>query len=572
MSIGTSFAQKEPSFTYRETYFPLVNNTENFHEKYLTQSLDNYWGLWGHNLPKWIDCEEEVDEDIYALVNGKRNKDQFCFSSKDLKKIIEQNIEIKKEDHKHFMISPNDNTLVCLCDKCKKIGNTSTSATPAVFYLLNELADDYKNINFFTTAYLTTKEPPAKQQIENIGVFYSTINFQQGKLYEALPNKKELIKDLNDWSSKVNQLYVWEYALNYDNYFDFYPNLFTLQENLKFLKKYHVNGVFINGSESYSVLQDIKSAVSARLLYNVNTNLENTIVEEFENRYPPKIASIASKFYLAISESFFKTKSEIGIYANINSAKYKYLTPKILFNFQEDLEELSTNLLHENTLKLRLAITFMKLEYMRTHCNNEFGYFKKNENEIIIKPEVFELLTELEKLTQLTNIKTYNEQGFTIDDYIKNWRKEILNQDKINLFLNLDFEVISNLDQGYDDKSILNDACYGFLDYNNNWLINSIDHLELKISTSKLKDLNCKKIKFGFLNDPAHQIYFPEEIILTSGNKNITYHLAKSENLEKTQIEIPLDFDLTEKLIVKIKRLDLGKERSQIATDEIIIN
>ncbi|HIB37073.1 MAG TPA: DUF4838 domain-containing protein, partial [Mesonia sp.] len=462
LSFYTIFAQTKPTFSYREAYFPQVSNSRDFQLNYKVNSLDNYWGLWGHNLPKWVDNESNIDEEIYALVDDERTKKQFCFSSKKLRKIIEKNIEERKGAYKHFMISPNDNQLVCLCEHCKKLGNTSKSASPAVFFLLNELAEDHKGLHFFTTAYLSTSTPAEKEQPKNIGIFYSTVNFQKGKPYNLITNKNELVTDLENWTKKVSQIYAWEYVLNYDNYFDFYPNLYVLQENLKFLNENGVNGIFINGSESYSSLQEMKAAVIAKLLYNVEIDLEKTIVEEFEKRFPPKIASLVSKFYLDANKSFYESKADLNTYADINATKRKYLPAPVLFDFYKELKKLSLKTKDQNTLKLVLATTFLKLEYLRILGLKEFGYVTQDHNEVKIKPEVFELLIDLEKLAEKTKIGTYNEQGFLISDYLKNWRKEILNQDKKNLFLNLNFEVISNLDHGYNNKDVLNDVSYGF--------------------------------------------------------------------------------------------------------------
>jgi len=155
----SSKAQKETSFTYRESYFPQVSASKSFQKGYQTMPLDMYWGIWGHNLPKLINAEQETEE-LYALVNGKRNKEQFCFSSRKLKNILTEKIEKSRESYKYYMIAPNDNLLVCQCDLCIKNGNTKNNAAPAVFQLMNDLAEEFHNQHFFTTAYLSITNTP----------------------------------------------------------------------------------------------------------------------------------------------------------------------------------------------------------------------------------------------------------------------------------------------------------------------------------------------------------------------------------------------------------------------------
>ena len=124
-----SFAQKE-SFSYRESYFPMVSASKAFQLKYDTMPLDRYWGLWGHNLYKWVEEDEASEnEEIYAFIDDERNCDQFCFSSSILKEIIQKNIRKTKSAYTYYMVSPQDNTLVCQCEKCIEAGNTATNAT-----------------------------------------------------------------------------------------------------------------------------------------------------------------------------------------------------------------------------------------------------------------------------------------------------------------------------------------------------------------------------------------------------------------------------------------------------------
>merc|ERR1711916_182671 len=93
-------------------------------------------------------------------------------------------------------------------------------------------------------------------------------------------------------------------------------------------------------------------------------------------------------------------------------------------------------------------------------------------------------------------INSYNEVGFTLDQFIESWRKKIFTTHKRkHFFYKKAFEVKSNLDEDYKDIRILTDAAFGLLDYNTNWLINSIDDLELKISKKGLT--KSSKITFS---------------------------------------------------------------------------
>jgi len=571
----SNYAQEkeEASFSYRESYFPLVSAHQDFQKEYETMPLDIYWGLWGHNLPKLISAENETGE-LYALISDKRDKEQFCFSSTGLKEILVENIEKSKESYKYYMIAPNDNLLVCQCGLCIKNGNTLTNAAPAVFQLLDDLAEDYPSLHFFTTAYLSINQHPKEKPKENVGVFFSTINYQKGKPFNQIPQKNNLIEELEKWNTSVNNLFVWEYALNYDNYLDFYPNLKNFQQNSKFLKAHHVNGIFVNGSESYSALQEIKCSVIASLLSDVNIDVDQLIQKEFKKRFPEDVAQSASEFYKNLTTIFFNSKEEMSIYSGIKDTKNKYLDYNQLEEFYLKMLPLAKK--HKNNLNtqaLMLSTVFLKLELMRASGIKQNGYGIIEKKQVKLKPEVKKMLDYLNQLSLATGILTYNEQGSSISNYINLWNKEIIQKDEKNYFLEKDFRILSKLDEGYNDKTILNDGSYGFLDYNTNWLINTLENLKIEIPISQIS-FGMGTISMGFLNDPKHDIFFPTEIELKNEGKLIKkIKIPASTQKEKKQISIPIFFkNYKNSLVIEVKRLENSSKKTATACDEIIIN
>lgn len=573
MNYSSGQNKTEFSFKYRDTYFPMVTNTEEFKAEYKNTPLDETWGLWGHNLPKWIPFYIPQDSPVYALIDNDRNKEQFCFSSEELKEIIIKNIKDRKKSYDYYMINPNDNGLVCQCDKCKAAGNTQTDASPALFNLLGELAEKFPNQEFFTTAYISVKTPPKKQQPKNVGVFFSTIEYQKGKPYRDFPEADELKNQLKNWKEKVNEIFAWEYALNYDDYFDFYPNLKVLQENLKFLKENGITGIFINGSETYSALQGVKAGSIARLLMKVDSDLNEIISDEVEKRFPSDTNQFICNYYLAIQDDFAESKKPMGIYSGIGEAIKKYIDFKRFNEFYKQLEKASS--LEENNFNLQallLSATFLKLEQMRYLGIQPNGYAIFKDFEIQVLPETKHLLENLALLAKNTGIDYYDEPNDKISDYIHLWKKEIIENDKTNYFIHQKLKSISQLDEAYSNIKILNNGTYGFLDYNTNWLICTVENLKIQVPHQEIYK-KANQIKVGLLNDPKHQIYFPTEIILQNNGQENKVTIKPSLKKEKKTIEIPIDFNKIDgDFTLTFIRPKNKKSKNAIACDEIIIN
>ena len=109
-------------FEYREIHLPALTEEEEA-PKYLN-SIDRDWGIWGHNLSTVL--PDKPSPSVYAKDGISVNKEQFCFSSDALFGYIKDYIK-SNYGHEHtmrFAILPNDNSVVCNCERCLACGNT----------------------------------------------------------------------------------------------------------------------------------------------------------------------------------------------------------------------------------------------------------------------------------------------------------------------------------------------------------------------------------------------------------------------------------------------------------------
>ncbi|WP_407675516.1 DUF4838 domain-containing protein [Polaribacter glomeratus] len=571
-----------PDFEYREPYFS-TNFDPNFRGWNRTNYLELEWGIWGHNLSKILK-EYSLPQTAYAQVGNQRVEDQFCFTSDTLFKYVNERIgSIYATDSalNKYMILPNDNDIVCTCNTCKAVGNTTTDAAPAVFNFLNSLARNHQELSFFTTAYVTVREIPKFKAATNVGIFYSTIHIQKGIPIEETKDFKDFEYDIKKWRNYVDNVFIWDYTVNFDNYFDIYPSIKVTQKNLKLYKKLGVNGVFLHGSEyDYSTFQDLKTTLFAKLLWDTTINVDQEINTYFHENFPKKLAGALTNYYTFIDNTFFLNKEELGIYSGINKSVKKYLDPKVFFSFYNEFDtNTEKNKYDKDFLKIATALTFLKLEIMRDNGVGTYGFATlDSENQIIVKNETILLLDRLTAFSRASNLKTYNEVNYTIEDYIKSWRQNIFRYHKRkHFFYKKPFKVLSKLDEDYKNIKTLNDAAFGLKDYNTNWLICSVDNLVLKIDKEEIKQ--SKKITLSFLQDTKHAIFYPSVIEILDTNYKIIKRLklpSEDENIgtKEVSIDLPTKFDdeqLPNTFIVNIIRSNVvGK--NALACDEIIFN
>jgi hypothetical protein len=583
LEIPFSFSHcSSPDFKYREPYFS-SNFNPNFRAWNKTNYLELEWGIWGHNISKILK-KYNLPQSAYAKVGNSRNKTQYCFTNDSLFKYVNEKVKtIYDSDHalNKFMILPNDNSLVCTCATCKAIGNTTTNAAPAVFSFLNKLAKNHKNSSFFTTAYITVKEIPRFKAEKNVGLFYSTIDIQKNVPLQDTKYYKNFEYDIKRWKKYVDDVYIWDYTVNFDNYFDIFPSLKVTQKNLKLYKKLGISGVFLHGSEyQYSTFQQLKATIFAKLLWDTDINVDDEIKTYFNVKFPEKLADVLTKYYSLIDNYFLINKQELGIYSGIDESVKKYLDPKAFFSFYNKFESyIEKNKYDKDFLNIATALTFLKLEIMRDYGLGDYGFATINKDqEITVKKEASVLLDRLHTLRTSANLNSYNEVKYRIDDYVKSWRQTIYKyHNKKHYFYKKPFKVLSKLDESYRDYSVLNDAAFGLNGYNTNWLICSIDDLTLKIEKKHIKE--SKKITFTFLQDVKHDIYYPNVIEILNANykliKKLNIRVDRTDlGIKEISLRLPIEFDdkqLPSTFIVKINKRSIAGKNA-LACDEIIFN
>ena len=556
----------ETSFEYREVYFS-QNFNKNIRTEYNTQYLELEWGLWGHNIGKWVK-NEEVTDNLYALVNGKRNHDQLCFSSPELKNIIHKNVKrisIEDASLKRFMIAPYDNNLVCQCNLCKAKGNTKENASPAVFSLISEMAMKYPSKTFWSLGYITTKTPPNFKLPNNVGVLLSTIDCQESLPLTNTLKGKVFLNQISDWNTKIKNIYIWDYVVNFDNYMDFYPIFNSTKKNLQAYKDNGVTGVFFNGSGyDYSILEEVKYHVLASLLNDVESSINKLILEGTKKYY----SEISDEIYEYLKFIEEKSQTKQGIYSGIKEAENRYLSLNKLKELEKAVSKAPSNL---RLNQLKIGVLFLELELMRVNGLKKDGYATLNNDEIKLNVKVESNLNQLETLLKSSQLNKISERNETFSNYLEQWKQLIIKIKNNASFYDINISSETKLDEDYNNINILNDGAFGFEDYNNNWLVFSGSELRINISNQKCVDNVFRKIELSLLNDAKHKIFLPNKIQLLNEKKEVIKEISLTSKENTSPYIKNIEFSLPstlydDKCLYTIKLFNNAKS---IAIDEI---
>lgn len=316
---------------------------------------NNYWGTWCHSVFTFVPPEQYFEEhpEYYAYVAGKRRYEykgsltQLCFTNPDIYPIVEAKMGEfiqANPDVKYWDFSINDNTYYCECDECEKSNEKYNSRAGALIEILNKLARRFPDVYISTLAYTYTKDVPEGIECEkNVNIVIAPIGTSQ--LYSSkfgdTAKSAEAKRMIEGWSSVCDNLFIWDYVVDFKNLLMPFPNLAVQKDNLEFYKENNVKSVFHQGSrEKKNELACLRSYVLARQLWDIDTDV-NALLGKYITVAYGAAAEYIAEYIDIMHESVNSEAKDLDLYdmpqdhygdylSNDNVDKYMQLTQNAL--------------------------------------------------------------------------------------------------------------------------------------------------------------------------------------------------------------------------------------------------
>lgn len=565
------------AFEYREAFFR-PNLDDEYSALVGSNNLEKDWGIWGHNLGKIL--SDKNSDGIYARQGKWIEHEQYCFSNEhvyqQIKTYIDKNYSGKKNNPTRFMIMPNDNMTACDCEQCKAHGNTKGNATPAVAQLLKKLAADFPEHTFFTGAYLTTTIPAGGEWPENTGIMVSTINLPKGVALTNQKEVKEFLSLLNKWKRCTGNIYIWDYASNFDDYLTPLPILYGMKQQFGFYREHGIKGIFLNASGyDYSTFDYMKTFVSSALMIDNTLSVDKLCTDYFMKFYP-LAGEILTDYYLDLEKRLEKKHKPYNMYGGFPEALSKYLDINefmAFYNAIGSLKEIAEGNEKDMLEKLHTALSFTRLQLAHTQGIKEYGYASLHGKTLELDPEIKTAYDQLSEYVKYEDLSDYKEMRGDLKMYLDNWQKlfELLPAE--NRLIGETIKAISTTDEDYN-TGMLNDGVFGFYgDYHQGWHLSSVADLYIQFPAANIKDV--RTISMRFLIDERHNIYSPEKIEIYKDGKMYKEAFPSNNKNKSTprvdRADIAVNFSDAETVSLKVYRAR-NKPKSTLACDEVRLN
>ena len=311
--IPTIDLRQTPDFEYRDTYFRFAFDGAFCAKNRLNTTLGDLSAEKGGNM-KFFNCHHSFDDlvpprlyfaehpEYFALWKGERSPLQPCLSHPRVQEIALRQVKEWIREHPEcrvFSVAQNDKNAWCQCPECRRIDEEEGSPSGSIIRFVNRIAKEiereHPQILIHTFAYQYSRVAPRyTKPRDNVIVRLCDIECEWGDSMELLASRDpngacaEFLNNVREWSRICKRLYVWDYAVNFHNYLQPFPNFYTVAENIRWYKRHGVKGMLQQGNFSYgggASMDDLKVYLISHLLWDVNADVDTLICEFTDGVY-----------------------------------------------------------------------------------------------------------------------------------------------------------------------------------------------------------------------------------------------------------------------------------------------
>lgn len=294
---------------------------------YLPDELGGSNTIFGaHTVPlTFLKAEQYFGKhpDWYGLVKGERIAHQVCWTNKEMRKqLIENVLQFLREHPKVTVVSvsQNDGGNPCECPECTAIVQNEETQMGPILDGVNAVADavakEFPNVLVESLSYYYSQKCPKNMKAkDNVLVRICTYEQTMNKPLTESDYNKDNRDNLLEWGEHAKNLFVWNYVTDFAHYMYPQPNLFALAPNLRFFIEHNVKGVFMQGDVHCQTgdFQHLRAWFVSQLLWNPYQD-DKRLIKEFCDGYYGKAGRYVYDWIDTMCNAAYASPNFIGIY------------------------------------------------------------------------------------------------------------------------------------------------------------------------------------------------------------------------------------------------------------------
>jgi hypothetical protein len=467
-------------------------------------------------LPEAVFYEDHPE--YFALRNGKRLTTQLCLSNEDVLQIVIDSVRAlfgRYPESAIISVSQDDNTLYCQCEHCAVVDEEEGSPSGSMIRFVNAVAEQFPHKMVSTLAYQYTRKPSQTRPAPNVLITLCSIECDRSKAIEE--GCADFASDLKGWKELTENIRIWDYTTQFTNFLAPFPNIHTLHPNIHLFRDSHAKWIFEQHSHQPSELFELRSYLTAQLLWNPDQN-PDLVLEGFCEAYYQEAAPYILEYIHTIHEEIQKVPEFfLFLYGDPSQGFDSFLRPELLasydnlFSQAEDAVSQNSEVL-ERVKKARLSTHYAILEASRKGITEEYR----------LSPLVRTRLEEFESICQAGSIAMMNETRFSVEEYIQSYEKALERATLTNMAAGKPVTLMTQPKKyAGEDPQTLTDGSLGGNSFYANWLGFEGNDMEAVIDLGQPKSISF--VHTAFLKVTNHIVFFPEEVEISISTDNNTF-------------------------------------------------
>ena len=388
-------------------------------------------GMWVHTFDRLLssDIYGEEHPEYYAYFNGRRNlgnHTQWCLTNPDVFEIVAGKLDsiFKANPGKKIIsVSQNDgNDTYCACDECKAVNEYEGSQAGTYVRFMNKLAARFPDKEISTLAYLFTMKPPRHTRpLPNVNIMLCDIDCKREVPLTDNASGREFVDALEGWSAISDNIFVWDYCINFDNMVSCFPNFHILQDNIRLFHQHNATMHFAQaGGTRGCDFAEMRAYVLSKLMWDPYQDTDSLMLH-FMRGYYGDATPYLFRYHKIMEGALLGSRGELWIYDSPISHKDGMLNEHLLKTYNK-LFDKAEAAVADDSLRLahvqlsRLPLIYSELEIARTSPSVDVDAVKD-------KLELFR------QQCRKFGVTTLNERNNSPEDYCDLYAKRFLPQD-----------------------------------------------------------------------------------------------------------------------------------------------
>lgn len=484
--------------------------------------IDN---MWVHTFDRLMpsDVYGKEHPEYYSYINGEHrpgNHSQWCLTNPDVYNFVVQKLDSifkANPDKKLISVSQNDgNNTFCTCENCRKVYEEEGSPAGAYIRFMNKLAERFPDKEISTLAYLFTMHPPKKvKPLPNVNIMLCDIDCKREVPLTDNASGREFVEALEGWSAISDNIFVWDYGINFDNMVSCFPNFHVLQKNIQLFKKNHVTMHFsqVNGSKGTD-FSEMRAYMIGKLMWDPYQNADS-LMRSFMDGYYGAAAPYLYQYQKIMQGGLLASGTNLWIYDSPVTHKNGMLNDQLCKTYDELFDQaeaaVASDPVRLDRVQLsRLSLIYSELEIARTKTNQDVA-------------KVRQQLDYFRQQCRKFGIKSLNERSNAPEDYCDLYEKRFLPQAEKSKALGAKVIWLQKPSERYQKiaDTALTDGLFGGTTFVESWV--GWEGVDGSFILDLGEEKEFSTVEADFLHQLGQWILLPKKVTYSISVDNQTY-------------------------------------------------